>query len=111
MPTNYLPSAAEYLRILPELILVISATLIMLLEGIRGRDTKPSSLIPGLTLLALIAALGATFVAFANGGAAFQQMLLVDGFATFFRALVIVVGLLVFLTSGAYLRRRARRSR
>ena len=32
-------------------------------------------------------------------------MLLVDGFATFFRALVIVVGLLVFLTSGAYLRR------
>jgi NADH-quinone oxidoreductase subunit N len=105
VPTNYLPSAAEYLRILPELILVIAATLIMVLEGIRGRDPKPSSVIPGLTLLALIAALGATFVAFANGGAAFQQMLLVDGFATFFRALVIVVGLLVFLTSGSYLHR------
>jgi len=105
VPTNYLPSAAEYLRILPELILTIAATLIMVLEGIRGRDPKPSGIIPGLTLLALIGALGATFVAFANGGAAFQQMLLVDGFATFFRALVIVVGLLVFLTSGAYLRR------
>jgi NADH-quinone oxidoreductase subunit N len=61
--------------------------------------------IPGLTLFALVAALGGAFVAYANAGAAFQQMLVIDGFATFFRVLVIVVGVLAFLTSAPYLRR------
>ena len=43
--------------------------------------------------------------AMANPGAAFQQMIIVDGFATFFRALVIIVAMLAILCSGQYLRR------
>jgi NADH-quinone oxidoreductase subunit N len=109
VPTNYIPSAAEYLRILPELILTIAATLVMILEGLRGTN-RETAVIPGLTLLALVGALAGTFVAYADPGAAFQQMLLVDGFATFFRALVIVVGLLAFFTSGPYLRREGAES-
>ena len=36
MPANFLPTAAEYLRILPELILTIGGVLVMLLEGMRA---------------------------------------------------------------------------
>lgn len=104
MPANFLPSAAEYVRILPELILTIAGVIIMLLEGMRD-ENEESSLIPGVTLLALIAALGAAMFAYTDPGTAFQGMIVVDGFATFFRVLVIVVGILAFLTSGAYLER------
>lgn len=103
MPTNFIPSSVEYIRILPELILTIAGTLVMLLEGLRGN--RRSSAVPAVTFLALIGALIGTLVAQANAGAAFQQMLIVDGFATFFRALVIIVGILAFLTTGPYLRR------
>jgi NADH-quinone oxidoreductase subunit N len=102
VPNNYIPSGVEYFRILPELILTIAATLIMLLEGLRGN--REMRIIPMVTLAALLASLGAAVVAYSNPGAAFQQMLIVDGFATFFRVLVIVVGLLAFFMSGSYLR-------
>jgi NADH-quinone oxidoreductase subunit N len=102
MPTNFLPSAVEYLRILPEMILTVAGVIVMLLEGMRGEDEE-SRLIPGVTLLALLAALGTAVLAYTSPGNAFQGMIVVDGFATFFRVLVIVVGLLAFLTSGSYL--------
>ncbi len=106
MPNNFIPSAAEYIRILPEIILSIIATWIMVMEGLRDESrTDSGSLAPAVSLLGLIAALGATFVANAQPGAAFQQMIIVDGFATFFRALVIIVAILAILCSGQYLRR------
>jgi NADH-quinone oxidoreductase subunit N len=106
MPNNFIPSAAEYIRILPEIILSIIATWIMVMEGLRDESrTDSGSLAPAVSLLGLIAALGATFAANAQPGAAFQQMIIVDGFATFFRALVIVVAILAILCSGQYLRR------
>ena len=46
MPANFLPSAAEYLRILPELILILAGVLVMLLEGMRD-ENEPSTVIPG----------------------------------------------------------------
>lgn len=103
MPVNFLPSGAEYIRILPELILTIAGVLVMMLEGLRGNREMP--LIPAVTLGSMIAALGGAVIAMSSPGAAFQGMLMVDGFATFFRILVIVVGLLAFFTSAPYLRR------
>src|SRR5947209_2199013 len=91
VPANFLPSAAEYLRILPELILILAGVLVMVLEGMRD-ENAPSTVIPALTLISIIAAIVASFIAYANPGTAFQQMLIVDGFATFFRVLVLVVG-------------------
>ncbi len=102
MPANFLPTAAEYLRILPEIILTVAGVIVMLLEAIRD-ENEESGLIPGVTLVAMLAALGAALVAHMNAGMAFQGMIVVDGFATFFRVLVIVVGLLAFFTSGSYL--------
>lgn len=103
MPVNFIPSGPEYLRILPELILTLAGTLIMVLEGMRG--DRELRIIPALTFFSLVAALAGAFAAHSAPGAAFQQMLIVDGFATFFRVLVIVVGLLAFLMSSPYLKR------
>ena len=104
--TNFLPSAAEYIRILPEIILSIVATFIMVLEAMRDESKHDrGSLAPSVALLGLIAALAATFVAHGQPGAAFHQMIIVDGFATFFRALVFIVAILAILCSGQYLRR------
>src|SRR3954471_22375296 len=104
--TNFIPTAAEYIRILPEIILTIVAAFVMIIEAMRDESRQTGAgLAPSVTLLGLLAALAATFVAYGQPGAAFQQMLIVDGFATFFRALVIIVAILAVLCSGQYLRR------
>jgi len=105
MPTsaNIIPSTAEYLRLLPEIVLTIVATVMMLLEGRRKEGESSSG--ATVALFGLIAALAATFIAHGQPGAAFQQMLIVDGFATFFRIIVIFVGILAVLSSGQYLQR------
>lgn len=103
MPANYIPSGAEYLRILPELILTIAGTILMVLEGITNGRRR--SLISNFALFSLFAALWGAFIAYGNAGPAFHGMILVDGFATFFRVLVIVVGILTILCSTQYLKR------
>jgi NADH-quinone oxidoreductase subunit N len=55
-------------------------------------------------LLALLASAGLAVSANADPGAAFSNMILVDGFSTFFRVLVILVGVLTILISTNYLR-------
>jgi len=109
VPANFLPSASEYLRILPEIILTIAGVIVMLLEALRD-EKEESTLIPLVTLIALVGALVGAIVANGDPGAAFQQMLVVDGFATFFRVLVLAVGLLAFFISGPYLARERDRT-
>ena len=58
-----------------------------------------------LTIVGLAAALGASISAGGDPGGAFHNMLMVDGFATFFRVLVIGVGLLAVFSSIEYLKR------
>ena len=103
MPANFVPSMADYIRLLPEIIMVVTGTLIMLLQGMMG-DNRQRSL-TGLTLLGFVAALAAAVVANDNPGLSFSNMMIVDGFATFFRVLVIGVGILTVLSSSQYLRR------
>jgi NADH-quinone oxidoreductase subunit N len=94
----------DALRFLPEIILTLAGTLLMVLDPIlRKRD---SAVFGHLTLLSLAAALGACLMANENGGLAFGGMLNVDGFATFFRVLVIVVGILTVLPSYRFLARQ-----
>jgi NADH-quinone oxidoreductase subunit N len=101
VPANFLPTSAEYLRVLPEIILTIVGTLIMFLEAVLSDSQK--KIFAPLTLAGLTAALVAAISA--SDGAAFNKMLIVDGFATFFRVLVIVVGMLAIFCSTEYLRR------
>ncbi len=103
MPADFIPSSAEILRILPEILLTVVGTLVMVLEGVSGRHAR--GWLGAFSLAGLAAALWAAVAAQATPGTAFQGMLVIDGFATFFRVLVIAVGLLTLLCSFAYLRR------
>jgi NADH-quinone oxidoreductase subunit N len=103
---NYIPLPAEFFRILPELILTAAGTLIMIVEA-TIRSAKLSSRI---CLAALLAALWGAVVANSNPGPAFNA-LLIGGFASFFRVLLIVIALLIYFLSLDYLEReRAERS-
>jgi len=103
MPASFVPSPAELLRLLPEILLVAFGTLLMVLEPLTPPGAK--SRLGKIGLGGLLAALWAAVVAHSSPGAAFQGMLVVDGFATFFRVLVIVVGILATLSSFEYLKR------
>jgi len=98
---NFLPTAVDYTRFLPEILLTLAGTLIMFLEALRPEGKKSNAGV--FAIVALVLALPAALMA--TPGPAFQGMLVVDGMATFFRTLVIVVGLLIVFSSTDYLRR------
>src|SRR5579871_5931472 len=103
MPINFTPTTAELIRFSPEILLSILATLFMVLDPLMGRGSRHS--FGHLSLAGLLAALGASIYAFGDPGQAFSGMLVVDGFATFFRVLVFGVGILTVLASYRYLDR------
>src|SRR5512135_8042 len=101
MPDNFGFSIEDAIRFLPEIILVIAGTLLMVLDPLIHK--RSSQAFGHISLLALIAAAGGAVFAYQNGGPAFGGLLMVDGFATFFRLLVIAVGILSILPSYRYL--------
>src|SRR5712692_1371968 len=103
MPVNFMPSGEDYLRFLPEIVMTAIGTLIMLLEPLTSERKK--SRFGYLSLAAFAAALAAAVAANNLPGKAFSNMLIIDGFATFFRVLVIGVGILAVLCSSQYLKR------
>jgi NADH-quinone oxidoreductase subunit N len=98
MPTN-----AEYMRFLPEIILTLTGVLIMFLEAVLPNGETKTRVFAPVSILGLAGALIAA--ATADPGAAFHDMLMIDTFGTFFRVLVIGVGILTVLSSSEYLRR------
>lgn len=101
--TTFLPSSADYIRVLPEIILTLMGVFILFLEAVLSDDKK--GIFSPLTIMGLAGAAAGTFLAYGNPGPAFQDMIVVDGFATFFRLLVIAVGILTVFSSEDYLRR------
>src|SRR6202142_2988395 len=104
MPANAFPTSAEYFRILPEIILSLAGVLIMLLEAMFTKDEQKKIFGP-LSIVALLAAMGAAIAAAGDPGAAFSGMLIIDGFASFFRVLAAGVGIGAILSSTEYLGR------
>ena len=103
MSARFAPSPAEVLRLLPEIILVVVATFLVVGEALRGtREARP---LGRIAVGGLLAALWASMSVWANPGFGFHQMVVLDGFAAFFRALVIVAGILAVLMAQQYLRR------
>ena len=99
---NFQPAGIEYLRFLPEIILTVFGIVIMMLEAVaKGKRTYMGV----IALIAIAAAFAANAWAYFNGGPAFQNMILVDGYGAFFRGLVLVVGFLCILTAFSYLER------
>ena len=103
MPADFVPSGAEYLRLLPEIVLTLAGTLVMVLEPLTPAPRK--RWLGRLAQAGLWAALAAAVVAHSSPGPAFSGLLVVDGFATFFRVVVIAAAILVTLCSYGYLRR------
>lgn len=101
---NYVPHGVEYIRILPEILLCIFGILIMVLEAVTAEGRK--RILGVLALAAVVAAFVANLYAYTVPGQAFQNAITVDAFSTFFRGLVLVVGLLCILASLGYLRRQ-----
>ncbi len=108
MAGNYLPHAAEYIRILPEIILCVFGALLMVLEAITVERQK--AMLGGLSIVGIVLAFLANLYAFTDPGQAFQNMITVDGFGTFFRGLVLVVGFLCVLVALGYLKRERAQS-
>jgi NADH-quinone oxidoreductase subunit N len=98
-----MPSAAEMQRFLPEIILTTVATLLMVLEAVLSRRWQRA--FGHISILALAGAIAAAIFSYDAPGAAFSGMLMVDGFATFFRVLVMAVGILTVFSSYRYLSR------
>lgn len=100
MPANFIPSTAEYVRILPEIVLTVLGVLIMLLEPLAGERRE---FFTSITIAGLVAGVWASMIANSAPGTAFQDMIIVDGFTTFFRVVVMIVGLLTVLCASHYL--------
>jgi NADH-quinone oxidoreductase subunit N len=98
-----MPSPEELIRFLPELILIVTGTILMVLTPIV--KSRPAPIFGNLSLLAIFAAIAASVYAFTFPGMAFHDMLIVDGFATFFRVLVLAVGAMTVLSSYRFLSR------
>ncbi|MGD0201523.1 MAG: NADH-quinone oxidoreductase subunit N [Bryobacteraceae bacterium] len=104
MPADFaVPVASEYFRVLPEIILAGVGVLIMLLEPLTGRRRKHR--LGYIAVAGFAAALVPAVLGEWTPGPAFSGMVAIDGFAVFFRVLVILAGLLVALASSSYLRR------
>ncbi len=104
MPASNFVNSADIIRFLPEIILTVMGTLLMVLDPVIHR--RSSNAFGHLSLLTLVAAMAASVYAYTQPGPAFGGMLLVDGFATFFRVLVIGVGVLTILPSYRFLLRQ-----
>ena len=104
MPVSNFVNSGDIIRFLPEIILTVMGTLLMLLDPLLHR--RSSNVFGHLSLLSLAAAIAASVYAYSEAGPAFGGMLIVDGFATFFRVLVIGVGILTVLPSYRFLHRQ-----
>jgi NADH-quinone oxidoreductase subunit N len=102
MPGNYMPSAAELFRFSPELLLMAAGTLLMIFEAITSPKQKRG--LPVFAFLSLLAAMALAVAGSGDPGTAFNHMLQVDGFATFFRVLVFAIGAVTILVSTNYLK-------
>lgn len=101
MPISLWPTGAEFARFLPEILLSIVATGLMVGEVVTGAGQKRLLgwvAFAGLFGAALLLALGP-----GTPGYAFQGMLVNDGFSQFFRMLALLAGAVVVLASMSYL--------
>jgi NADH-quinone oxidoreductase subunit N len=103
MPASFtFPAAQEYLRFAPETLLTLAGVLLMVLEPLSGPDGKRKFAV--ISFISLAAALGLAIVAGTDPGPAFSNLLLVDGFSTFFCVLLLGIGLFTVLLSTNYLK-------
>jgi len=96
------PQGADYLRVLPEIVLSIFGMIVMVLDPLL--DEKQSQKVLGtIGLVGAVAGIGATWWMSESPGVAFWNMVRVDGFSVFFHFLVIAIAAVVILISYEYM--------
>ncbi len=102
-PAQMIPHAADYIRILPELVLSAFGIVIMLLDPLV--DARRSQRTLGfIALIGSLAAIAATYYQSCSTGLGFWNMVQVDAFSTFFHYLIIAITIVVILTSFDYMK-------
>lgn len=97
-----LPQSADYVRILPEIVLSAFGIVVMMLEPLL--EEKAGQKILGLiALLGTLAGLAATWFMAQSPGLGFWNMVQVDGFSVFFHVLVIAIAGVIILSSYEYM--------
>ena len=104
MAASSLMTATDLIRFLPEIILTVMGTALMVLDPVLQK--RSSYAFGHLSIAALLLGIGGAVYGFTQQGPAFGGMLMVDGFATFFRVLVMSVGILAILPSYSFLARQ-----
>ncbi len=101
-----LPQLADYIRILPELVLSLFGMIIMVADPLieAGPDSrKAPRILGGIALLGAIAATAATLYQAQFPGAAFWDVVRVDSFSIFFHFLICTITTVVILASYEYM--------
>jgi NADH-quinone oxidoreductase subunit N len=97
-----IPQSADYIRILPELILSAFGIMVMLLDPLVDEEKSQKTL--GLiAFVGAVAGLLATWYTAQFPGLAFSNMVKVDNFSVFFHYLVIAIAAVVILSSFEYM--------
>jgi NADH-quinone oxidoreductase subunit N len=99
-----LPKGADYVRILPEIVLSVFGMIIMLLDPVMD-ERRSQRTLGGIALIGAIAALAATLYQSQPRfwGLGFWEMVKVDAFSIFFHFVVAAVTILVILSSYEYM--------
>jgi NADH-quinone oxidoreductase subunit N len=101
--TSMPPPGADYMRILPELVLSLFGMLVMVVDPLLDEENSHQSL-GTIALVGTFAALASTFWMAQYPGTAFWNMIRVEGFSVFFHVLVIAIAAVVILSSFEYLK-------
>jgi NADH-quinone oxidoreductase subunit N len=97
------PQLADYMSILPELILSIFGMLIMVIDPLLDPDKSHQSL-GTIALVGALAALASIFFMAQYPGVAFWNMIRVEAFSIFFHVVVIAIAAVAILSSFEYLK-------
>ena len=100
--TQVIPHAADYVRILPEIVLAIFGMIVMVLDPFIDERHNQRTL-GMVALVGSVAALVATLFQSQYPGLGFWNMVQVDSFSVFFHFLVAAITVVVILTSFEYM--------
>jgi NADH-quinone oxidoreductase subunit N len=101
-----LPQTADYMRLLPEIVLTVFGMLVMVVDAAaepRDKDRRIEKTLGAIALIGALATVAATFVQAQYPGFGFWNMVQVDSFSVFFHFLVAAVTAVVILTSFEYM--------
>src|SRR6266496_5118218 len=99
---NTIPAGADYVRILPEIVLSIFGMIIMLLDPLI-EEYRRAKVLGGVGLAGALIAFVANFWMAQQPGSAFWNMVQVDGFSVFFHFLITAITVVVILASYEYM--------